>query len=124
MTDYSHTLLVQDDVLIVPMQGELMDDEAQSFQKCILEKVKKTDVNMVLIDVSSLETIDLYLARLIKATVHMVNLMDADAVIAGMRPDNAIILTEIGVKMSGVTMAPNIDAGLSLLKRRSRKIKK
>lgn len=118
MVDYSHPLLVQNDVLIAPMQGDLIDDEARSFQTCILEKVKKTDVKMVLIDISSLDTIDLFLARLVSKTANMIKLLNADVVVAGMRPESAIILTEMGVKLEGVLMAPNIDSGINLLKRR------
>ena len=122
MTEYSHTMLIQDDVLIVPVQGDLIDAEAKSFQNCILEKVKKTNVDLVLIDISSLETLDLFLARLIEATVKMVSLLDARTVVSGMRPEIAITLSEMGITFDSIKMAPNLDAGLRILRNKKKQV--
>jgi rsbT antagonist protein RsbS len=68
----------------------------------------------VILDISSVETLDSFFARTVSETAQMVNLMGGRTVIAGMRPAVAVTATEIGLKLGNVETALNMDRALEL----------
>lgn len=107
----------QDSTLLVPMKGDLNDKQVREFQSDLLDEVSRSDIERVLLDISNLDSIDLFLSRLIVETVNMIQLMDTDVVVVGMKPAVAITLTEMEIGLEGVKTAPTVDSGLRLLER-------
>jgi len=69
----------------------------------------------VVIDISGLEEVDTYVARVLADTARMAKLMGTRSVLVGMRPEVAATLVRMGYAMSGVETALDVDQGLSLL---------
>jgi rsbT antagonist protein RsbS len=113
-------LLKNEDVLIVPIHDELNDQETRHLEKSLLTRIEKSDVNGVVLDISSVETIDLYTARKLLQLVNMIALMDVRSVIVGMRPAVAITLTDMEVHFPNVDTALTLDQGLAILKGKTR----
>lgn len=111
-------LLKNENILIVPIQGELDDLETAAFQKNLVKRVSEDEIKGVLIDISNLETIDLYLAREITHTAKMVALMDVATMIVGIKPHVAITLTEMGITFGDVPSAPTLETGLKIVNRK------
>ncbi|MBK9145063.1 MAG: STAS domain-containing protein [Candidatus Melainabacteria bacterium] len=109
------TLLKQGDLVIAPLNSELDDIQAREFQDSLLKKVSDEDLSSVIIDISALDSMDLFLARIIVETAQMAQLMDAVTVLVGMKPAVAVTLTEMGVVMKGVRMATTLDIAMELL---------
>lgn len=110
-------ILKVDSFLLVTIQVELHDDLAMSLQDDLTQKLLKTNSHGVLIDISALEIVDSHIGRMLSQISSIVGIMDATMVLVGMRPAVAITLVELGMTMTGVQTALNVDKGLALLRR-------
>jgi len=103
------------DNLLVTVQIDLHDAVADAFQEDLLLTIEKTGAAGLLIDVSGLDIVDSYVARVLVETARMAKLMGTTTVIVGIRPEVAATLVRMGYAMSGVRTALNVDEGLALL---------
>ena len=101
--------------LLATIQIELHDTVVDSFQNDVLEEIERTGSNGLIIDISALETVDSYVARMLANTGKMAKLMGAETVIVGMRPAVAATLVRMGYLMSGITTALSLQEGLEFL---------
>ncbi len=106
--------------LLASIQVELGDTNADAFQEDILEKIASTGATGLLIDITGLDMVDSYVARVIANTGSMAALMGTQTVVVGMRPVVAATLVRMGFRMEGVRTALNVDAGLALLEKSSK----
>src|ERR1041384_2300678 len=100
--------------LIVTIQIELHDTLVDLFQKDILEEIEKTGEKGLIIDISALETVDSYVARMLANTAKMAKLMGTGTVIGGRRPAVAATLVRMGYFMEGILTALSLEEGLQL----------
>lgn len=103
------------DVLLVSIQVDLTDWMAQTLQDDLTERIVSTRSHGVLIDISALEALDSFMARTLATIASMAHVLDADAIIVGMRPSVAITLVELGVELTGVRTAVDAERGFTLL---------
>ena len=101
--------------LLASIQVELRDTIADAFQEDILQTIAKTGAAGLVIDITGLEMVDSYVARVLANTGRMAALMGTETVIVGMRPVVAATLVRMGFRMEGVLTALNVDAGLKLV---------
>jgi rsbT antagonist protein RsbS len=106
------------DNLLVTVQTELHDQVAEAFQEDLLAAIEKTGAGGLLVDVTALDIVDSYVARVLADTAKMARLMGTETVIVGIRPEVAATLVRMGYTMTGVRTALNVDEGLALLPRR------
>jgi rsbT antagonist protein RsbS len=106
--------------LLATIQIELHDTVVDSFQNDVLEEIEKTASNGLIIDVSALETVDSYVARMLANTAKMAKLMGAETVIVGIRPAVAATLVRMGYLMEGINTALSLEEGLALQAKRAR----
>src|SRR5262249_41850204 len=85
-----------------------------SFQNDVLEEIERTGSNGLIIDISALETVDSYVARMLANTGKMAKLMGTRTVIVGMRPAVAATLVRMGYFMEGIETALSLEEGLQL----------
>jgi len=100
--------------LLATIQIELHDTIVDSFQNDALEEIERTGANGLIIDISALETVDSYVARMLANTAKMAKLMGAGTVIVGMRPAVAATLVRMGYFMDGIQTALSLEEGLEL----------
>lgn len=102
--------------LLVTIQTDLHDAMAEAFQEDVLTTIERQSASGLLIDVSGLEMVDSYVARLLADTGKMARLMGTATVIVGIRAEVAATLVRMGYTMGSVVRtALNIDDGLRLL---------
>jgi rsbT antagonist protein RsbS len=106
--------------LLATIQIDLHDTVVDSFQNDVLEEIEKTGANGLIIDISALETVDSYVARVLANTGKMAKLMGTSTVIVGMRPAVAATLVRMGYFMEGIDTALSLEEGLQLQADRSK----
>lgn len=104
------------DILLVSIQIDLQDHIALALQDDLSNRIVETGANGVLIDISALEIVDSFIGRMISTTAAVSRVLDAETVVVGMQPAVAITLVELGLTLSGVRTALDVDRGLTLLK--------
>jgi rsbT antagonist protein RsbS len=102
--------------LLATVQTDLRDNVANAFQQDALHALEKGGMNGLVIDISGLETVDTYVARVLVDTGRMARLMGAATVLVGMRPEIAATLVRMGYSMEGVDTALNLEEGLERLR--------
>jgi rsbT antagonist protein RsbS len=106
--------------LLATIQIELHDTIVDSFQADVLEEIEKTGASGLIVDISALETVDSYVARMLANTAKMAKLMGTGTVIVGMRPAVAATLVRMGYFMDGIDTALSLEEGLALWAGRSK----
>jgi rsbT antagonist protein RsbS len=88
----------------------------------VLEEIERTGSSGLIIDISALESVDSYVARMLSNTGKMAKLMGAETVIVGMRPAVAATLVRMGYFMSGIRTALSLQEGLAMQASRSKTV--
>jgi rsbT antagonist protein RsbS len=101
--------------LLVTVHVELRDTVADAFQQDLLSAIEKHGSTGLVIDISGLDFVDSYVARILAETGRMAKLMGARTVLVGMRPEVAATLVRMGYLMDGLDTALDVEGGLALL---------
>src|ERR1700742_2114313 len=109
-------ILQMGDNLLVTIQVDMHDRLAMALQDDLTSKVVKSGAKGVLIDISSLEIVDSFIGRMISNISAMARILDAVTVVVGMQPAVAITLVELGLALTGVQTALNVERGMTLLR--------
>jgi rsbT antagonist protein RsbS len=104
--------------LLVTIQVDLYDRLALNLESDLVQMVAKTGARGVLIDISAVSIVDSFMGRIIGNIAGMSRILDAETVVVGMQPAVAITLIELGLPLTGVFTALNVERGMELLRSR------
>jgi rsbT antagonist protein RsbS len=107
--------------LLVTIQVDMHDRLATMLSDDLANRISATRARGVLIDISALDVVDSFIARMFGDIAQMARVMDAETALVGMQPSVAITLVEMGVTMTGVRTALNMEKGMTLLRALSEK---
>ncbi len=102
-------------ILLTSLQTDLTDRDIIEFQDNLLSVVAQTDATGAVIDITALDIVDSFMARVINDTASMVRLLGTEVVISGMQPSVALTLIEMGRELIGVQSALNLDQAIDML---------
>ena len=105
------------DCLLVSIQVDMHDRLALALQDDLTQRIVADRARGVMIDISALEIVDSFIGRMLNNIASMSRVLDAVTVVVGMRPAVAITLVELGLGLTGVRTALNVDKGLALIRR-------
>jgi rsbT antagonist protein RsbS len=105
------------DTLLVSIQVDMHDRLAMALQDDLTSKIVSSRARGVMIDISALEIVDSFIGRMLNNIAAMSRVLDAVTVVVGMRPAVAITLVELGLGLTGVKTALNVDKGLALIRK-------
>ena len=107
-------------LLMVTMPPDPDDETVSSLQVEVLQALEKySNISGLVLDVSTVDTLDSFFARTIGDTTKMVRLMGSKTVVAGMHPSVALTATQLGIDLDGTLSALNVDHALGILERES-----
>lgn len=101
--------------LLVSIQEEMHDRLARTLQEELSERIYKTSAKAVIIDISTVQIVDSFIGRMIANIAGISGIMDARTVIVGIQPAVAITLVEMGIMLTGVMTALNIEEGMKMI---------
>ena len=102
--------------LLVTIQVDLYDRLALNLESDLIRMVDKIRAKGVLIDISAVNIVDSFMGRILGNIASMSKILDAQTVVVGMQPAVAITLVELGLPLTGVRTALNVEKGMELQK--------
>ena len=114
MNNESISVIKVRDILMVTMPSDPDDSTISSLQNKVLGAIERTDAKGVILDISTVETLDSFFARTVSETAQMVALMGGRTIVAGMRPAVAVTATQIGLTLRNIETALTVERALDL----------
>jgi rsbT antagonist protein RsbS len=108
-------ILHMGELLLVTIQVDFHDKLAETLEADLIRTVRKTGARGILIDISTVSIVDSFMGRILGNIGTMAKVMDAETVVVGMQPAVAITLIELGLSLSGLHCALNVNMGMELL---------
>lgn len=102
-------------ILLSSVQSDLTDVDALQFQDDLVRKVAAVEAQGVAIDITALDVVDSFMARVLNDTASMARLLGAEVVICGVQPYVAMTLIEMGRSLIASDCAFNLEQGLKML---------
>lgn len=109
-------ILKMGNFLLVTIQVDMHDRLAMTLQDELTNRIAQTRAQGVLIDISALEIVDSFIGRILGNIARMSRVLDAQTVVVGMQPAVAITLVELGLSLTGIRTALNVEKGIALLR--------
>jgi rsbT antagonist protein RsbS len=103
------------DILLVTVPPDPDDDTVTELQDQVLEAMAIHEARGLVLDISTVETIDSFFARTVTETAKMVGLMGGLTVLSGMRSSVAVTTTQLGLVLGKTLTALDVDRAIDLL---------
>lgn len=100
--------------LLATIQTDVQDDVALALQEDLAARIIAARARLVLLDISALQIVDSFIGRMIADISGIARLLDAEVIVVGMQPAVAITLVELGLTLSGVRTALNVERALAM----------
>ena len=108
--------------LIVSIQTTLSDRLVIQLKDDITKQIERSDASGLIIDVSGIDIMDSYISRAIRDIGLIAQLMGVHTVISGMDPMISMTLVEMGLDLTGMRTALNLETAIELLGSRTQSI--
>lgn len=103
------------DILLTGLLNDLDDKTALLFTEELTGRIAAERARGVVIDISRLEIIDSFVARVLTELAGTGKLLGAEIIVAGMRPPVAVTLCGLGLGLNGVRTALNAEQAMASL---------
>ena len=113
-------ILKQGSYLIASIQSALSDADLTKLRDKLVAQVGRFRSRGVIVDVTAFDMMDSFAVRTISSIAHMIKLRGAETVIVGIQPDVAFAMVQLGLTLSGVATALDLEEGLWFLDRETR----
>jgi rsbT antagonist protein RsbS len=111
-------VLKQRDYLIASIQEAVTDSDLQSLMNELVRRVGEHRSKGVIVDVTILDVMDSFAARMLRDIAHAVRLRGAQTVIVGIQPDAAFTMVRLGMTLDDVETALDLEEGIAFLDQR------
>lgn len=103
------------DILLATIQEDLHDSDALAMQEALTTQLERTGARGVLLDFTTVQTVDSFLGRMLNDVVAAIRLLGATTVVVGIQPAVAVTLVELGLELKGIQTALDAERGMRLL---------
>ncbi|MEH2369943.1 STAS domain-containing protein [Nostoc sp.] len=109
-------ILQMGNFLLVTIQVDMHDRLAMTLQEDLTNRITQIHPHGVLIDISGLDIVDSFIGRILANIARISRVLDTETVVVGMQPAVAITLVELGMSLTGIRTALNVEKGMALLR--------
>lgn len=102
--------------LLVTVQVDMHDELAVRLLDDLTAQIVRSRAKGVLIDISALDIVDSFIGRMLSDVASTARILDAETVVVGIQPAVAITLVELGMSLTGVRTALDVERGMELLR--------
>jgi rsbT antagonist protein RsbS len=106
------SILRQRSYLIASIHEALDDGEFLRFQEELVDQIGRVRASGIIIDVAALDVIDSFGARALQNLARMARLRGAETVIVGIQPMVAFTMVRLGMLLSDLHTALDLEEGL------------
>lgn len=110
-------ILKQGSFLIATIQSAMSDTDAQLLQDELMEQVGRVRATGIIVDVTALNVMDSFAGRTLRTIAHMTRLRGANTIIAGIQPEVALAMVQLGLTFEDIHTALDLEEGLAYLHR-------
>ena len=108
-------ILKQGKFLIASLQGGSSDLDLRDLRDELMAAVRRHRAAGVILDVALLDVLDSFAARMLRGIAHGTKLLGAETVVVGIQPEVAFAMVQLGLTLSGIATALDLEEGLVLL---------
>lgn len=108
-------VLKQGPYLIASLQEAATDSDLQALLDELTRRVGEHRSRGVVIDVTVLDVMDSFAARMLRDIANAVRLRGALTVIVGIQPDAAFTMVRLGMTLEGIETALDLEEGVAYL---------
>ncbi len=91
-------ILQIEEYLVASIQTALHDRAAEQFRDDLLARIYETKAKGLILDLTAMDVVDSFIARIIGDVAEMASLMGTTVVVTGLQPAVAVTLVELGVE--------------------------
>lgn len=95
--------------VLVPLQGQITDAVAERLLEQVLEAIKNSDAEGLIIDLTGVWMVDSHLCSVLSKMASSARLMGANSIMCGMSAEVAITLQTMGIDLVGVKTALTLE---------------
>lgn len=108
-------VLKQGQFLIATIQAALSDADLLQLRGLLIHQVVRFRSLGVIVDVTAMDVMDSFASRMLLEISNMIRLRGADTVIVGIQPDVALAMVQLGLTLSDIPTALDLEEGLAYL---------
>jgi len=102
---------ISDAILIMPLIGSIDSARAQQVMEAMLEAIGQYGAQYMIIDITGIAVVDTAIAHHLLQAARAVQLLGAQVILVGIRPEVAQTLVGLGVDFSAITTRATLQAG-------------
>lgn len=104
---------ISDRVLVMPLIGAIDTMRAQDVLDKLLHGISATQAHTVILDVTGVARVDVQVANLLLQAAQAVQLLGAETILTGIRPEVAQTMIGLGIQFPSVATLSTLQAGVA-----------
>lgn len=101
--------------LLVSLQGDITDSQMEDLTRVVLERIRDSSSEGVVIDASGVWTMDSHLCAMLGKLAAAARLMGAHPVLSGLSPSIVMALQTMGIELDGIDTAIDLESALEIV---------
>lgn len=104
---------IADQVVVMPLIGTIDTTRAQRMLETLLDGIATLQPSIAILDITGVQIVDTQIANTFVRAAHAVQLLGAQVIITGIRPEVAQTMVQLGIDLQGIITYSTLQAGIA-----------